>query len=197
MGHSRGAVVSLLLSARRPDLVKALILTDPTIISIYLNVLLFFAKMTRMQGRIPIAAAAAKRRNYWPDREALMSSYKRKAPFKAWQRGFLESYLEWGFTEEQGGIRLACDPRWESACFGSCPVNIWRFIPKLKTPTLIVYGDGSDIFRPATASRFKRKVPQAELVRLSNTSHFVPMERPDETAEIIKEFLTQKGLLQG
>jgi pimeloyl-ACP methyl ester carboxylesterase len=36
MGHSRGGVASLLLAVKRPDLIRALILLDPTILSLSL-----------------------------------------------------------------------------------------------------------------------------------------------------------------
>jgi pimeloyl-ACP methyl ester carboxylesterase len=32
MGHSRGATASLLLAGKRPDLIRALVLIDPTIL---------------------------------------------------------------------------------------------------------------------------------------------------------------------
>jgi pimeloyl-ACP methyl ester carboxylesterase len=190
MGHSRGAVASLMLAVRRPDLVRALVLVDPTIIPFYMNVLLYLAQLTGMEKKIPIVAVASKRKRDWPDREALIDSYKDRLPFKRWEEGFLESYIDWGFRENSNGsMSLACDPAWESACFGSCPVNIWSFIKRLHKPTLVVCGDGSDVFRPGTGRRLKRTVPGVKLVCLENTSHFVPMERPGQTAQIIKEYV--------
>jgi pimeloyl-ACP methyl ester carboxylesterase len=196
MGHSRGGVVSLITAVNRPDLVKALVLTDPTIIPFHLNILLYGAQMVGAEQRIPIAAIALKRKSHWPDTQKVFNSYNNRPPFKNWKPGFLERYIDCGFKPScDGGIELACEPEWESRCFASCPVNIWRFIRRLQVPTLIIYGDGSDVFRPGSAKRFKRVVPQAELVCLRDTSHFVPMERPDETAEIIKKYLLRQGLV--
>ncbi|MGD8990417.1 MAG: hypothetical protein PVI00_03070, partial [Desulfobacterales bacterium] len=39
------------------------------------------------------------------------------------------------------------------------------------------------------AKRFRAKVPGAAFRMFEATGHFVPMERPDETADVILEFL--------
>jgi pimeloyl-ACP methyl ester carboxylesterase len=54
---------------------------------------------------------------------------------------------------------------------------------------LVIYGQDSDTFLQAAAERFQRKLPSARLVAMADTSHFVPMERPEETAASIFEFL--------
>jgi pimeloyl-ACP methyl ester carboxylesterase len=43
--------------------------------------------------------------------------------------------------------------------------------------------------------RFRADVPHAVIRRFEKTSHFVPMERPDDTVEAIFTFLGEKGLL--
>ncbi len=195
MGHSRGAVVSLMLAVKRPDLIKALALTDPTLIPWRLNLFLDFVQRTGLERLIPIAAIAAKRKSHWPDRETLLNSYKDRLPFSRWEEGFLESYIDWGFKEkEDGAMVLACDPAWESACFSSCPVNVWKYVSRLKVPTLVIYGDGSDVFTRSSASRFKKNAPAAKLIKLEDTSHFVPMERPERAAELIRGFLMDLNL---
>jgi len=52
MGHSRGAVVSMLLALRRPDLVRALILIDPTILPFSAMWLVHLAKQTGLNRSI-------------------------------------------------------------------------------------------------------------------------------------------------
>ena len=69
MGHSRGATVSLLLAVKRPDLVQALVLVDPTILPYSWTWGWAAAKTLGLSKRIPIAATAAKRKNGWTDRD--------------------------------------------------------------------------------------------------------------------------------
>ncbi|MGD9178332.1 MAG: alpha/beta hydrolase, partial [Desulfobacterales bacterium] len=51
-----------------------------------------------------------------------------------------------------------------------------------------VYTD-SDTFLSSAAKRFKGNVPGAVFRCFEETGHFVPMERPVETAEAILDFL--------
>ncbi|CAB1077936.1 hypothetical protein D1AOALGA4SA_5711 [Olavius algarvensis Delta 1 endosymbiont] len=196
IGHSRGATASLLLAVKRPELIRALVLIDPTILPYSWMWWWYLAKMSGLARKAPIVATAARRRNIWPDRQAMLDAYRRKAVFRTWQNGFLEAYVESGTQETRDGqIKLCCAPAWESRCFAVCPHDIWRYIPRLRQPTLVLYGAASDTFLAPAARRFKAKVPSARMVALGGIGHFVPMDRPDDTADIIVSFLKDEGLL--
>ena len=196
MGHSRGATVSLLLAIKRPELVRALILIDPTILPLSWMWWWYLLKRTGLARLVPIVATAARRKRDWPDRASMLEAYRSKAVFQTWQDGFLEAYIQDGTEKTANGtIRLCCPPAWESKCFAVCPHDIWRYIPRLKKPVLVLYGETSDTFLAPAAKRFKAKVPGAALRCLEETGHFVPMERPDETAEVIRGFLDQNKIL--
>ncbi len=196
MGHSRGAVASLLVAIRRPELVRALVLIDPTILPFGWMWLWFLAKKTGVARFLPIVARASRRKSVWPDAEAILTAYRDKAPFRVWQDGFLEAYIA-NCTEEtgQGSIRLCCEPAWESRCFYVCPHDVWRHIPQLQQPTLVLYGAESDTFLNSAARRLKAKVPSVTFRCFEGTSHFVPMERPDDSAEAIRTFLKNNKII--
>lgn len=196
MGHSRGAVASLVVAVKRPDLVRALVLIDPTILPFSWMVPWFLAKKTGLAKFVPIAFRAARRRHTWPDRETLLKGYRRKLPFRVWKDGFLEAYVAEGTKEtDKGFIKLCCDPLWESRVFAACSHDVWRYIPRLQQPTLVLYGADSDTFLAPAVNRFKAKVPFATFRRFEETSHFVPMERPDETADAILTFLKDHKII--
>lgn len=196
MGHSRGATVSLLLAIKRPDLIRALVLIDPTILPFSWMWWWYLAKLTGLARFVPIVATAAKRRRIWPDRTTILQAYQRKAVFQDWQDGFLEAYIQDGTANNgDGTIRLCCNPSWESKCFAVCPHDIWGAIPRLQKPALVVFGAESDAFLASAAKRFKANVPGAVFRCLEETGHFVPMERPAETAEAIVDFLDNETIL--
>ncbi len=195
MGHSRGAVASLLLAVKRPDLIRALILIDPTILPFSWMWWWYLAKRSGLARYIPIAATAAKRRSAWPDRESILIAFRRKAVFRHWRDGFLEAYVADGTTRHlNDGFRLSCEPAWESKCFSVCPHDIWRYVPRLKLPVLVLYGANSDTFLAPAVKRFQSKVSHARFVCFENCSHFVPMEKPEATADAIFDFLQTHGL---
>jgi len=190
MGHSRGAVASMLLALRKPERVRALVLIDPTILPAYYTWFVYFARLSLLSRFYPIAARAAKRNPAWPDRETILRTYQSKSMFKAWREGFLEGYIEDGAHKtNDGSIHLACEPAWEARCFSAYPHDLWHYIPKITQPVLVLYGDKSDTFLAPAAKRFQAQVPQAILRCFKDTSHFVPMERPQETAEAICDFV--------
>ena len=190
LGHSRGGTASLLVAARNPELVRALILIDPTILPFSWMWWWYLAKKAGLARFVPIAYRAAKRRPIWPDRGSILSSYRNKESMKRWEEAFLKAYVEEGTRETADGqITWRCAPAWEARCFATCPHDVWRFVPKVRCPTLVIYGLDSDTFLKPAAERFKRVLPAAELVGLEDTSHFVPMERPAETTAAIIRFL--------
>jgi pimeloyl-ACP methyl ester carboxylesterase len=189
-------VASLLLAVKRPDMIRALILIDPTILPFSWMWWWFLAKKTGLARFIPIAARAAGRNPLWPDRQTILDTYRAKNPFSSWKKGFLEGYVSGGTVEmEAGGIRLSCTPAWESRCFAVCSHDIWRKIQRIQQPTLILYGTESDTFLAPAVIRFQAKVPQAVIKGFHGTSHFVPMERSDDTVEAIFSFLEEKHLM--
>ncbi|RJX34737.1 MAG: alpha/beta hydrolase [Desulfarculus sp.] len=195
-GHSRAGVASLLVAARWPELVRALILIDPTILPFSWMWWWYLAKKTGASRLVPIALRAARRRNLWASRADMLASYQGKGPFPAWQEGFLEAYVNEGSRlRADDRVELCCDPAWESAVFANCSHDIWRYVARVRCPTLVLYGQRSDTFLPAAVRRFSRLNPQAQMLGLERTSHFVPMERPQETAAAITAFVERLGLL--
>ena len=88
IGHSRGAVASLLLAVKRPDMIRALILIDPTILPFSWMWWWYLAKKTGFARRVPIAARAARRNPFWPDTETILNYLQGKAPVQIMGEGF-------------------------------------------------------------------------------------------------------------
>ena len=127
MGHSRGAVTSMMVAIKRPDLVRAVILIDPTILAPSLNLLLLMTQKARLTGFIPIVSGAAHRKRDWPDRQTILDAYRAKPSFSSWKDGFLEGYVRHCTEKTEGGtITLCCEPAWEARSFAVCPTDVWR-----------------------------------------------------------------------
>jgi pimeloyl-ACP methyl ester carboxylesterase len=196
MGHSRGAVVSLMLAVDRPDLVRALVLIDPTILPYSWMWWWYLAKKSGLARYLPIVATAARRKSVWPDVQEILASYRRKKVFSTWRPDFLEAYVTHGTEESlQGSVRLCCEPAWESKCFAVCPHDIWRYVPRLKLPVLVLYGAESDTFLAPAARRFQSLVPHARFICFEKCSHFVPMEEPGATVDAIIDFLHAEAII--
>jgi pimeloyl-ACP methyl ester carboxylesterase len=190
IGHSRGGVAGLKLAADRPELISRLILIDPTILPYSWAFWTWPIQKLNLGRKVPIAARAARRRNGWASLDELRRSYAEKWPFMAWTPGFLDGYLKDGAVGRPGGeVELACDPAWESRCFAVFCRYAYHWVRRLTVPTMIVYGLASDTFLPPAAGRFKRLRPETVMVGIEGATHFVPMERPDATANWIRWFV--------
>jgi haloalkane dehalogenase len=67
-------------------------------------------------------------------------------------------------------------------------------LAELDVPTLLLWG-GDDPFAPrASAERFEREIPRAELVVIEDTGHFVVDDAPDRYAEEVVRFLRKARL---
>lgn len=63
-------------------------------------------------------------------------------------------------------------------------------IGEIKAPTLIVWGDGDKIIPVSHAPVWHKGIPQSQLTMLEHCGHGPQYERPEETARLIREFLS-------
>ena len=181
-GHSLGGAVSILAADIRPQRVKSLVLFDPVILSPWRS---FQAWLPWNAGRrwreIPIAKGAAKRRPVFDSAEAAFAAYKGRGAFKTWPETVLADYVAGGFTPtEEGKVTLACAPAWEASNFAAQANDIWGALRRLKAPLSLYQAEtGSACEIGEGGSDLLRRKPDAKVIVVPGTSHFLPMERPD------------------
>jgi pimeloyl-ACP methyl ester carboxylesterase len=67
--------------------------------------------------------------------------------------------------------------------------NMADEIPKIKTPTLLVWGLNDTITPPMVAHEFNRLIPYSELKFIDKCSHAPMMEHPEKFNELVEDFL--------
>ena len=190
IGHSMGGTVSMVVAVRRPELVRALIMIEPGIIPPQWIPRTYLMQKCGLTGLAPIVSKTAKRNNKWSDHEALKEHLSTNKLFLHWKKAFIDAYIEHMIEDtDTGAVQLRCDPRWEARCIAAAPTDIWRYVPKLNTPTLIIYGSQTRTFLPSVIKRFKTEVPHTVFRCFEGLGHNVVMEKPGEVADAILEFL--------
>jgi pimeloyl-ACP methyl ester carboxylesterase len=65
-------------------------------------------------------------------------------------------------------------------------------IHRIKTPTLLIWGEDDKLAPPDYAEDFRRGIPQAQLVTVPNGSHLVLVEQADRVADAIVTFAREE-----
>ena len=179
-GHSMGGTVSLLAAAAKPGAVSGLVLFDPVV----------FTRWAMLASRLPggagalkaspLAAGAAKRRSVFDSVEAVFAAYKGRGAFKTWSDIMLADYVAAGVRERPDGkVELACAPAMEAAIFAHHAHNPWAAAARIKTPLAIFRAERGSTCRIGAGQAFFAGNRRARLTTVPDTSHFLPMERPD------------------
>jgi pimeloyl-ACP methyl ester carboxylesterase len=194
MGHSLGAVTTYIAAAKYPHLFSGIVLIDPVILPYRLLWQIAAVKMLGLSGKLPLARTARRRRRIFQGKKQALKLFTAgRGIFKKWSQEFVQAYLECGLLEKDSETAvLTCDPELEAQIFESVPVGVWRYAKKISCPVLAIRGELSDTFFAESAQRLKSRIADYELKTIANSGHFIPMEKPLECAEAIKDFLHRK-----
>lgn len=190
-GHSIGATASIMAASRFPERVQGLMLAEPVILDRWQGLQLRLTKLLRRTHRIGLAAGAARRRPRFASRMEAIASYRGRGCFRSWPASWLDAYVEFGFVDEEAGVRLACAPEWESATFAHTEHNAWSGIRKLRCPVIAFGASHASTFAPAGRLRLQCLLPAAEVTTVANSSHFLPMEYPQLVVDAVVRQLSQ------
>lgn len=187
VGHSMGGTVLALAVARFGLQAKAMILIEPIFLSAD------FYRLTMKVSDHPFASKAIRRKNAWKDAPEAMRYLKSKSLFKMWDEEVLKLYVDYGMKAGvNGGLQLVCSPETEAALFmGGRNFNPWPILPDLTCPVLVVEGEASESKKFVDIQKVVSAIPDASYKMVPGAGHLIPMERPGETAAIIKEFFSK------
>ncbi len=73
--------------------------------------------------------------------------------------------------------------------YATGPFNLWPDLKRLQLPVLVIRGQESDTFGPASERALKRRLPGAVTRVVPGAGHLVPLEKPEEVGSMMVEFL--------
>jgi pimeloyl-ACP methyl ester carboxylesterase len=73
------------------------------------------------------------------------------------------------------------------------PDLLLKAFPKVKVPTLVVWGMQDSALLPIQLEGLDALVEQLTIVRISNAGHFAPWEAPDDVADALAPFLAERA----
>ncbi len=195
IGHSFGAVASMLAVLAEPSRFRALILLDPTLLPPHAMEMIKAMHEQGLMPRFPLVEQAQVRRNQFSDVQAAFDYWRGKSLFKDWSDEALWLYTR-SMTQPAAdgtGVELTWPREWEAYYYMSINPDMWEITPRLNglLPTLIIAGGATDTFMPESVEKAKALLPDATHVTLPGYGHLFPHSAPAPAQAIIAAWLTK------
>ena len=200
IGNSMGGAISVLEAARAADLVRGVVLVDPALPRPLLSpvdarVAATFALMT-VPG-LGEAAISRRRRRLSPEQQvretlAMCCVDPRRIPPDVVELGVAlagersgDRYAATDFlTAARSLVRLLTRSR-----------DLQRAMDAITAPVLVIHGDQDRLVPVRVARAVAARHPAWRLEIAAETGHVPQLERPERTAEVVRRWLFESGLL--
>ncbi len=182
IGHSMGGAALVMAELVRPGTFAALLLIEPII----------FSGPKVRRDDLPIAMAARRRRSTFPSRRDALGNYRGKGPFATWTEEALEAYVDGAFrVDADGALTLKCRPDREAEVFVASQAHgVFGRLGELTCPVRVIAGTVTETHPPSVLEQYETVIPDVSTAIIPNTTHFIPMERPDLVADEVQALLT-------
>jgi pimeloyl-ACP methyl ester carboxylesterase len=191
-----GGIALLRAALREPKQFKAIVSLDPVLFPPYYSPLWSLLYKSGLGYRLhPLVTTTKKRRREFDDLERLFKGFRRKSIFRYFDDEALQAYVEGiACKTDKGSYQLCYSAEWEVRLYITAvwrDMDIWRGLPKLKVPTLIIRGAETNTFWKRTGKLVKRKQPRVQVETLEKSTHLLPLERPSEVSNQIQSFFEE------
>lgn len=187
VGHSMGGAVIAIAAGKYGLDVQKMVLIEP----IFLPREIYSIPL-RVEDH-PLASKSIKRRNFWQDALEARAYLKSKRLFAPWDDEMLDLYVRYGMVDlSGGGLELACHPQREAALFmGSKAYDPWPILPEIRCPVLVLEGEHTENKGFIDQEKVARTFAKGKYQLVKAAGHLIPMEKPDETARIVRNFFEE------
>jgi len=190
VGHSRGGGVSLLAAAATPERTRGVVVYEPTV-PVQPGQAGEPAPTPPPARVAEMMERAMKRREVFPNREALTRHYRSRDGFREWRDDYFESFLNYGSSiREDGTIELCMPPRTAAKLFeATYGFDAWRDVHCPDLPVLVLFGErsGRIVEGRDPAAGIRTMFPRCETRIMADATHTGPMEQPELFEQIVRE----------
>lgn len=194
VGHSMGGTILLRAALWQPHIFSSLILIDPVLLPPQYILLWKLISLIPLNKKMhPLVRSAMKRRQYFSSEAEMYENYRKKEVFAKISDEGLRNYVRsMAVPLDNGHISLRYPPEWEARIYLTGIKNdldIWRNLPRLSRPLMVLRGVESNTFWHQTARMMQKRHPKIRIHEIPGATHLLPLEKPQEVAAIILECL--------
>jgi pimeloyl-ACP methyl ester carboxylesterase len=188
VGNSMGGVISILVAAQRPDLVRTLTLLDPAVPDVRpLRVHPLKADWRMVFLVVPALGEYALRRMSAVPVErrvqatiSLCLAHPERYPQRRFDEDVVEARRRVQLPNASTAMLRATRGLVASQLLSRR--RVWDALPRITAPTLVVWGGQDRLVAPDLAPVVAGRIPQSRLLELPDVGHVPMMEVPDVTA---------------
>jgi pimeloyl-ACP methyl ester carboxylesterase len=187
VGHSLGGVLSMMVAAQRPDLVKGLIMLDAPFLTAFEAHGLTLVKRMGLMDKVTPSGRTLGRKEEWDSLDQVFQYFRSKRLFSAFDERCLNDYVQNGTqAHENGRRRLHFKAETEISIYRTIPNNL-HHTKRLSMPAAAIAGNDSDVFKRYHGLKMQRQLGMG--VSWVEGSHMFPLEKPEMTADAIRQYL--------
>lgn len=196
VGHSLGAVTTLMAAIDRPESFRALVLIEPTLFQPWRGALMRALAPYRVFRHIhPLVRRTTRRKDSFADKESMYANYRAKGIFARIPDDVLWDYVE-GLADlrRDGSVGLTYPPLWETRIYetgGSVDPYVMGNLSRVTCPVLVLRGEESDTIGPEIVDQLVDGLPAGAGIHVPDLGHLLPLEAPEETAQLALDFLAR------
>ncbi len=193
LGNSLGSVLTFQAALQRPELFEQILMIDPPMIMGKEALALHIAKILKLKmvDTMSPAGLSKRRRDHWESREQAAELLRPKGFYKNFDEDCFQAYIDYALMDdlERGGVELTISRDDEVQIFRTNPSLWWLPHAKPKIPVQLLIAEQGP-FLPRKFPQMVEKKFGAPFKVVSG-SHMFPLEKPNETVEIIKKMLAE------
>lgn len=182
VGHSFGGVLTALIHTTAPSPFNAAILLDPVLFTPTMLTLMSTLNGVRLYSKNPLARAALRRRQHWPDFDSAKAYLSNRGMFANWHPDALAAYIEHALKPSEQGLSLKCQPEREADIFSSYPDKLWQQLAQPCPPVHVIYGEKSYDFIAKALHKWQLRNPAIVTESVSG-GHCFMQEHPQLAAQ--------------
>ena len=190
IGHSIGAIMTLLAELKTPGRFKKIILLDPVLFSIHHQGFVLLYKL--IIGHLPFVKKTYQRQVTFPSKDDVYKHYRTKHIFRYISDAHLRTLSDALFRNDENVVKLIQSPEWEAAIYkagSTCFPYFWKCLSQIKCPILLLAADQSNVCKQKEINKMQKKCQNLSVQIVKNTTHLLPFEDVKVVQKHIENFI--------